>query len=213
MFNLGGGEALVIALIALIVLGPSRLPEAARTVGKVVGEVRRLSTGFQSEVRDAFKDAEADTPSSKATARRRESAPLAAAVEELNSSSDARDDLVPEPVEAAEAARPATTMAEADRGPSATAVPPPGANGSTNGNGNANGHHAADEVAPEVAEALDQILADPAPAPAPAPAAADPPAAPSGPPASGSAPSGPAPGSEPAARPTPSPPPEADTTP
>ena len=199
MFNLGGGEALVIALIALIVLGPSRLPEAARTVGKVVGEVRRLSTGFQSEVRDAFKDAEADTPSSKATARRRESAPLAAAVDELNSSSDARDDLAPEPVEGAEPAHPAATMAEADRGPSATAVPPPGANGSTDGNGN--GQHAADEVAPEVAEALDQILADPAPAPAPAPA--DPPAAPSGPP----------PGSEPAARPTPSPPPEADTTP
>ena len=33
MFNLGGGEMLVILLLALIVLGPERLPEAARQVG------------------------------------------------------------------------------------------------------------------------------------------------------------------------------------
>ena len=33
MFNVGGGEVLVIALIALIVLGPQRLPDAARQVG------------------------------------------------------------------------------------------------------------------------------------------------------------------------------------
>jgi sec-independent protein translocase protein TatB len=175
MFNLGGGEALVIALIALIVLGPNRLPEAARTVGKVVGEVRRLSSGFQNEVRDAFKDAEADTatkPSS--TPKARESAPLAAAVDRLNRSSEARDDLAPEPVEASEPARPAATMAEADRGPSAsTPVPPPGGNG--------NGQYADDAVAPEVADALDEILGPPpasAAGSAPESSATSPPATP-----------------------------------
>ena len=38
-------------LIALIVLGPKRLPDAARQIGKTMGDLRRLSTGFQNEVR------------------------------------------------------------------------------------------------------------------------------------------------------------------
>jgi sec-independent protein translocase protein TatB len=58
MFNIGGGEFLVIALIALIVLGPQRLPEAARQVGKVMGDLRRLSSGFQNELKGALDDAE-----------------------------------------------------------------------------------------------------------------------------------------------------------
>lgn len=58
MFNIGGGEFLVIAAVALIVLGPQRLPEAARTVGKVVGEIRRISSGFQQELKGALHDAE-----------------------------------------------------------------------------------------------------------------------------------------------------------
>lgn len=59
MFNVGGGEFIVIALIALIVLGPQRLPGAARQVGKALGDLRRLSNGFQSEMRDAFADVDA----------------------------------------------------------------------------------------------------------------------------------------------------------
>lgn len=68
MFNIGGGEFLVIALIALIVLGPQRLPDAARQVGKAMGELRRLSSGFQSEMRDAF----GDVDSTPAQASRRD---------------------------------------------------------------------------------------------------------------------------------------------
>lgn len=58
MFNIGGGEFLVIAIIALIVLGPQRLPDAARQVGKAMGELRRLSSGFQSELKSAFDESE-----------------------------------------------------------------------------------------------------------------------------------------------------------
>ncbi len=58
MFNVGGGELLVIMLVALIVLGPQRLPGAARQVGKTLGDLRRLSTGFQNEVRSAISDAD-----------------------------------------------------------------------------------------------------------------------------------------------------------
>lgn len=54
MFNIGGGEVLVIALVALIVLGPERLPDAARRVGSFLGELRKMSDGFQSELRSAM---------------------------------------------------------------------------------------------------------------------------------------------------------------
>jgi sec-independent protein translocase protein TatB len=57
----GGGEILVILLVALIVLGPQKLPDAARQLGRVVGEFRRMSAGFQSELRDAMhQDDDAD---------------------------------------------------------------------------------------------------------------------------------------------------------
>ena len=41
-------------VVALIVLGPARLPDAARSLGKAVNELRRVTSGVQAEVRDAF---------------------------------------------------------------------------------------------------------------------------------------------------------------
>jgi sec-independent protein translocase protein TatB len=54
MFNVGAGELLVILLIALIVLGPDKLPETARKIGNVMAELRRMSSGFQDEMRSAM---------------------------------------------------------------------------------------------------------------------------------------------------------------
>lgn len=56
MFNVGTPELLVILLVALIVLGPNKLPDAARQVGKFMGEFRRMSSGFQNELRDAMQE-------------------------------------------------------------------------------------------------------------------------------------------------------------
>jgi sec-independent protein translocase protein TatB len=61
MFNIGGGELIVIMLLALIVLGPQRLPDAARQIGKTMGELRRLSTGFQNEMKHALDTVEDPT--------------------------------------------------------------------------------------------------------------------------------------------------------
>lgn len=47
MFGLGTSEILVILLVALLVLGPQKLPGIARTLGKTLGEFRRVSTEFQ----------------------------------------------------------------------------------------------------------------------------------------------------------------------
>ena len=78
MFNVGGGELLVILLVALIVLGPQRLPDAARQVGRVMGDIRRISNGFQRELKDAFDVDEGASP------RRTEPVPLARAVAEAD---------------------------------------------------------------------------------------------------------------------------------
>ncbi|MGI8776873.1 MAG: twin-arginine translocase TatA/TatE family subunit [Acidimicrobiales bacterium] len=59
--SLGAPEILVILVVALIVLGPSKLPEAARQIGKAMGEVRRWSQSVQSEIRDVI-DVNPDSP-------------------------------------------------------------------------------------------------------------------------------------------------------
>lgn len=75
MFNVGGGELLVILLVALLVLGPDKLPGAVRTAGRVLGEVRRVAGGFQDEVRRAMDDT---APPTRVPLRRPETATPAA---------------------------------------------------------------------------------------------------------------------------------------
>ena len=52
--SLGPAEILVILVVALIVLGPKRLPEAGRQVGKALSEVRRWSQDVKYEMNQAF---------------------------------------------------------------------------------------------------------------------------------------------------------------
>ena len=56
VFNVTGGEVLIILVVALIVLGPEKLPDMIRKAGRLYGELRRMSNGFQSELRDAFEE-------------------------------------------------------------------------------------------------------------------------------------------------------------
>jgi sec-independent protein translocase protein TatB len=60
MFNVGGMELLVIAVLALVVLGPDKLPGAIRQLGQFTGELRRISRGFQTDLRGALDEAERD---------------------------------------------------------------------------------------------------------------------------------------------------------
>lgn len=54
MGSIGPLEILVVLVVALLVLGPQKLPDAARSLGRAIGEVRRYTAGFQNEMRDAF---------------------------------------------------------------------------------------------------------------------------------------------------------------
>ena len=53
VFNLQGGELIIIGVLALVVLGPEKLPDAARRIGKAYAELRRMSNGFVDEFRQA----------------------------------------------------------------------------------------------------------------------------------------------------------------
>ena len=54
MFNFSGSEIVFLLLLALIVLGPEKLPEAVRRFGKAYGEFKKMTTGFQSELKSAL---------------------------------------------------------------------------------------------------------------------------------------------------------------
>lgn len=60
MFNVGGMELVAIGLVALVVLGPDRLPGAIRQVGAVVGQLEQVSRGFQTDLSAAMAQAEAE---------------------------------------------------------------------------------------------------------------------------------------------------------
>ena len=56
MFGIGMTELLVIMAIALVVLGPKKLPELARSLGRGLAEFRRASSDLHREFVDADKD-------------------------------------------------------------------------------------------------------------------------------------------------------------
>ena len=54
MFNLQGSEIVVILLLALVILGPEKLPDAIRKFAQTYGELKKMGTGFQSEFRSVL---------------------------------------------------------------------------------------------------------------------------------------------------------------
>ena len=60
MFDIGWSEMAVIALIALIVIGPKELPKAMRSVAKWARKARSLAREFQSGVDDMIREADLD---------------------------------------------------------------------------------------------------------------------------------------------------------
>ena len=55
MFGIGTGELLLLLVIALIVLGPERMPKVARDLGRMVGDLRRTSDELREEFLNADK--------------------------------------------------------------------------------------------------------------------------------------------------------------
>jgi sec-independent protein translocase protein TatB len=54
VFNFSGSEIVFLLLLALIILGPEKLPDAIRSFGKTYAEFKKATTGFQSELKNAL---------------------------------------------------------------------------------------------------------------------------------------------------------------
>jgi len=58
MFDIGWSEILVIAVVAIIVVGPKELPRMLRSFGKTMGTVRRTANDFKRQFEEALREAE-----------------------------------------------------------------------------------------------------------------------------------------------------------
>jgi sec-independent protein translocase protein TatB len=58
MFDISWSELLLIAVVALVFIGPKELPGVLRTVGQWTGKIRRMASEFQDQFREAIREAE-----------------------------------------------------------------------------------------------------------------------------------------------------------
>jgi sec-independent protein translocase protein TatB len=60
MLDIGWSELLVIAIVAIVVVGPKDLPKMMRTIGVYAGKLRRAAADFQRQFNEAMAESEAD---------------------------------------------------------------------------------------------------------------------------------------------------------
>jgi sec-independent protein translocase protein TatB len=58
MFGIGWTELLIIAIVAIVVVGPKDLPRLMRTFGHYAGKLRRMANEFKQQVDEAMREAE-----------------------------------------------------------------------------------------------------------------------------------------------------------
>lgn len=68
MFNIGPWELGLILLVALIVVGPGKLPEVAKAIGKGISEFKKVTNGYKREFQEAMQDIEKQASLEKSTA-------------------------------------------------------------------------------------------------------------------------------------------------
>lgn len=132
MFDIGFSELMVIGVVALLVIGPEKLPRVARTLGHLLGRAQRYVNDvksdinreiqldelkkLQTQVTDSARAIEESVRKEYDSARQKVEAPARAAVAELEAVSAAAAD--------ATAANTAPVVAVPDSAPAAGAVAP-----------------------------------------------------------------------------------------
>ncbi len=107
MFDFDIGKLLVVAIVALAVIPPKDLPRVMRTVGQVIGRMRRMAAEFQGQFMDAMREVEFDSVR-KELAELNEKATAA----NFDPAKMIRDEVTKAAEPAARAAEPATAPAE-----------------------------------------------------------------------------------------------------
>jgi sec-independent protein translocase protein TatB len=138
MFDLGWSKLIIIAMVAIVVVGPKDLPPLLRAIGRFLAQMRRQAEEFRTQFNDAMKDTglaevRRDVEGIKAAATgaahdltrtvEDSTRPMTDAVSDLNRSADFSQPYTPPP--AADAATPALA---AD-----AAAPVNGSHGASNG--------------------------------------------------------------------------------
>ena len=111
MFDIGFSELMVIGIVALIVIGPERLPKVARTLGHLLGRAQRYVNDvksdisrevqldelkkLQSQVSNSARELESSVRSEYETARSAIEAPAQEAVAELQSTAASLTETLP----------------------------------------------------------------------------------------------------------------------
>ena len=137
MFDMGFTEMMLIGIVALIVIGPERLPGVARTAGKYFGRLKRFMTSVKADVEqelraDELRQILADQQRELDTIKDSMNVAGEAFEDEVNAVSDAGESLVQDLDDKAGSDEPASAGVNEKTGSSATAEP-----GSTDHSGKA----------------------------------------------------------------------------
>lgn len=115
MFDIGFSELLLILVVALVVVGPERLPRLARTAGMYIGRMRRMVASVQADVQREL----AAEDLKRTLQQQAESAGLHEIIEEGQQAATAAEQLMKPEAEAAP--KPAATHAASALDSAATA--------------------------------------------------------------------------------------------
>ena len=62
MFGIGVQELIIIAIIALLIVGPKKLPDLAKTLGKGFRDFKNATEGISDDLKDALKEEDKTKP-------------------------------------------------------------------------------------------------------------------------------------------------------
>ncbi len=116
MFSLGGSELLLIAVIALVLFGPDKIPQMARSVGRLLREFNKYRDIMESTVRAEIYRTDRDEGKDVGDHQ--------AGLDRITQAAKASQDLIAERAAAEEASAEASSSGEKD-GPAATPPQPP----------------------------------------------------------------------------------------